>query len=282
MSQVTRKFKTPRSATFISTVLAAVLMSACSSSNDDNDETGLDTNNSDDINTSMPSETFDLVPEQRAVASVGTLYTDQDGNSLYTRFNDTPNTVTCTADCAQQWPPLTTTVTTQGISGNFDVITRDDGSSQWTLLGFPLHRFQGDAAAGDVNGNGVDNEWALARPIPITSADIDGDEALVALGSTLADSTGEVRLEQDNYTLYVFANDSAGVSNCNGGCATTWPPLYADTGAVADGDRYTLITREDGAQQWAYDGAALYYWQGDSAPGEFGGDQIPNWSIARP
>lgn len=279
MFKTKQLFDSSRSATFIGTVLTVAIMSACSSSNDDNDGINPDINNPGQG--SMPSPSVDLVPITRAVPSVGTIYTDRDGNSLYTRFGDAPDMITCTSDCAQQWPPSTTTITTTGISGNFDVIARDDGTSQWTLLGYPLYRYAGDSTAGDVSGDGVDNQWALARPIPVTSGDIDGNEALIALGSTSADG-GSTRLDRSNYTLYVFANDTEGVSTCNGGCATSWPPLYADIGALADGDRYTLITREDGSTQWAYDGKALYFWQGDTAAGEFGGEQVTNWSVARP
>lgn len=231
---------------------------------------------------SQPSESFDLVPMQRLDVNAGAIYTDSDGLTLYTSYIDEPGLITCVQDCAQQWPPLTTTFTTQGISGNFDVITREDGSSQWTLLGYPLYFFAGDAAPGDINGDGVNERWAIARPIPTTSGDIDGDEALIALGSTRADGISDSRSDKDGFTLYTFDNDSVGISTCTGGCATSWPPLYADVGAVADGERYTLITRDDGSRQWAYDGMALYYWQGDNAPGEFSGADVPDWQIARP
>lgn len=268
------------------------MISACSSSDDDEDPTALvpdeesselpQTGNPGDGTTSMPSPSFDLVPQVRTVASVGDIYTNDDGGALYTRFTDEPGVITCTLTCAQSWPPLTTSVTDEGISGNFDVIAREDGTSQWTLLGYPLYSFSGDAAPDDVSGDGVDNQWALARPIPTTSAAIDGEEALVASGTTRSDGTSNTRTDRNEFTLYVFANDTAGVSNCNDGCATSWPPLYADTGAVADGNRYSLITREDGTQQWAYDEQALYFWQGDTAAGEFSGQDVPNWSIAQP
>ncbi len=284
--------KSAQGRTFLTALVVLSMISACSSSDDDEDPTALvpdeesselpQTGNPGDGTTSMPSPSFDLVPQVRTVASVGDIYTNDDGGALYTRFTDEPGVITCTLTCAQSWPPLTTSVTDEGISGNFDVIAREDGTSQWTLLGYPLYSFSGDAAPDDVSGDGVDNQWALARPIPTTSAAIDGEEALVASGTTRSDGTSNTRTDRNEFTLYVFANDTAGVSNCNDGCATSWPPLYADTGAVADGNRYSLITREDGTQQWAYDEQALYFWQGDTAAGEFSGQDVPNWSIAQP
>lgn len=285
----TAHHKLARHATIYTAILMAGFLSACSLSGDPDSEAPEETigllppeGNPENGGGSMPSPTIDLVPETRSINAVGTIYTNDDGGALYTRYTDEPGVVTCTLDCAQTWPPHTTSVTEQGISGNFDVIPRDEGTSQWTLLGYPLYSFAGDAAPDDVNGDGVDNQWALARPIPVTSADIDGDEALVAAGTTRADGNSNTRQDRDNYTLYVFANDTEGASSCNGNCASSWPPLYADIGAVADGNRYTLITREDGTQQWAYDGKALYFWQGDNAAGEFNGADVPDWSVARP
>ena len=71
----------------------------------------------------------------------------------------------------------------------------------------------------------------------------------------------------DGKPLYTFARDSApGKSSCNGGCATAWPPLSAAADAADAGD-WTVITRDDGAKQWAYKGKPLYTFARDSAGG---------------
>ena len=49
-------------------------------------------------------------------------------------------------------------------------------------------------------------------------------------------------------TLYTFGKDTNGRSNCNGQCATNWPPLAVEANAKAMGD-YTIITRADGTRQ---------------------------------
>ncbi len=62
-------------------------------------------------------------------------------------------------------------------------------------------------------------------------------------------------------TLYTFDKDTAGngKSVCNGPCATSWPPLAATATDKVTGD-YTIVTRDDGAKQWAYKGKPLYLW----------------------
>ncbi|MFZ6046870.1 hypothetical protein ACFW0H_12180 [Pseudomonas sp. CR3202] len=95
-----------------------------------------------------------------------------------------------------------------------------------------------------------------------------------ALGKTLADSQG--------MTLYTFAKDSEGKSACNGPCAQNWPPLMAPASAEP-GNGYTVITRDDGSQQWAYQGKPLYTWIKDAKPGDTTGDGVNQvWQVAKP
>ena len=69
----------------------------------------------------------------------------------------------------------------------------------------------------------------------------------------------------DGKPLYTFARDvEPGKSVCNGGCATAWPPLAAAADAKADGD-WTVVTRDDGAKMWAYQGKPLYTFARDTA-----------------
>ena len=85
-------------------------------------------------------------------------------------------------------------------------------------------------------------------------------------------------------TLYVFDKDTAGSgkSVCNGPCMALWPVLAATAGDAPSGS-YTIITRDEGAKQWAYKGKPLYYWSGDKKPGDKTGDGYVNaWHIAKP
>jgi predicted lipoprotein with Yx(FWY)xxD motif len=49
-------------------------------------------------------------------------------------------------------------------SGDYAVITRDDGSMQWSYKGKPLHLWIKDQKPGDMTGDGVNNVWHTARP----------------------------------------------------------------------------------------------------------------------
>ncbi len=85
-------------------------------------------------------------------------------------------------------------------------------------------------------------------------------------------------------TLYTFDKDTAGSgkSVCNGPCAGLWPALTVAAGATASGD-WSVITRDDGARQWAYKGKPLYFWSKDQKPGDRSGDGFNKvWQLARP
>ena len=100
----------------------------------------------------------------------------------------------------------------------------------------------------------------------------------------IGDSTkGKVLTNASGMTLYTFDKDAAGKSACNGPCATNWPPLIAAASSKAEGD-YTVITRDDGTEQWAYKSRPLYAWHNDKAPGDITGDGFLNgaWHIAQP
>jgi predicted lipoprotein with Yx(FWY)xxD motif len=84
-------------------------------------------------------------------------------------------------------------------------------------------------------------------------------------------------------TLYTFDRDTAGSgkSECNGPCAVNWPPLLAAADAQPTSE-WTIVTRADGARQWAYKGKPLYLWAKDMKPGDRTGDNVNNvWRIAR-
>jgi predicted lipoprotein with Yx(FWY)xxD motif len=108
---------------------------------------------------------------------------------------------------------------------------------------------------------------AQTPPAPASVAD-------TAKGKTLVDAKG--------MTLYTFDKDTAGKSACNGPCAQNWPPLMATT--ASGPANWTVVTRDDGAKQWAFMGKPLYTWVKDSKPGDTTGDGVNNnvWHVAHP
>ena len=85
----------------------------------------------------------------------------------------------------------------------------------------------------------------------------------VARDGLLADAAGR--------TVYTFDKDTAGKSNCAGGCLAAWPMFVAKPGAKPQGD-FSLIEATGGQQQWTIKGKPLYYFAGDTQPGERSGD----------
>lgn len=96
-------------------------------------------------------------------------------------------------------------------------------------------------------------------------------------------------------TLYVFADDEEGVSNCTGACLEAWPPF---TTPIDDPqivrkvlDKVTgelgVITLADGTMQVTYNGQPLYHFAEDvgsgasswSTKGHGVGDK---WAVAKP
>ena len=86
-------------------------------------------------------------------------------------------------------------------------------------------------------------------------------------------------VDHKGMTLYTFDKDSGGKSMCNDDCAKNWPPMMAPAGATADG-KWSVIKRDDGTSQYAYDGKPLYTFVKDKAPGDMTGDKMKDvWHV---
>ena len=72
-------------------------------------------------------------------------------------------------------------------------------------------------------------------------------------------------------------------TKCTGTCSVTWPPFYADSIKVSPplkASDFMVFTRPDGEKQVAYRGWPLYYYTGDSKPGDVNGQNIGNiWYV---
>jgi len=97
---------------------------------------------------------------------------------------------------------------------------------------------------------------------------------------------GAMLVGPNGMTLYRFTKDSAGVSNCSGGCATVWPALtVTGTPTAGTGVTGTLATikRIDGSLQVTYNGWPLYYYAADQKAGDTNGQGVVNaWYVVAP
>lgn len=86
------------------------------------------------------------------------------GATLYTFDKDVAGSgkSACNDQCASNWPPLAAQASDSG-SGDWSIVTRDDGSRQWAFKGRPLYTFAKDAKAGDTTGDGKGNVWHVVK-----------------------------------------------------------------------------------------------------------------------
>jgi len=91
--------------------------------------------------------------------------TGPNGMTLYTFDKDTASSgkSVCNGPCAGNWPPLMASESDQA-SGDYTIITRDDGKKQWAFKGKPLYYWAKDSKPGDRSGDGFNKVWQLARP----------------------------------------------------------------------------------------------------------------------
>lgn len=100
-------------------------------------------------------------------SSLGSVLVDAKQLTLYGLTNDDSGTSTCVDACAMAWPPETVAGADlpSGLDpAIFSVVTRPDGTHQLKAGKWPLYRFAGDAAPGDVNGQGSGGVWFVVTP----------------------------------------------------------------------------------------------------------------------
>ena len=92
-------------------------------------------------------------------------------HTLYTFGADSANTSNCTtaSGCTGIWPPYTAPAGTSASSlgAGFGLITRSDGSLQYTYQNYPMYVYSGDSASGTANGQGITSyggTWDAAQP----------------------------------------------------------------------------------------------------------------------
>jgi predicted lipoprotein with Yx(FWY)xxD motif len=107
-----------------------------------------------------------------ATTDVGDIVVDSNGMALYMFMPDNASAPTCTADCAQAWPPLLGEATAgDGIDASLiSSAEHPESGTMVTYNGWPLYYFAGDSAPGDTNGQGQGGVWfvidASGEPIP--------------------------------------------------------------------------------------------------------------------
>lgn len=130
------------------------------------------------------------------------------------------------------------------------------------------------------NGSGYNSNQNY-QPTSTQSASTSSSEIL----TTKTDSSkGQYLADSKGMTVYIYDNDTQGVSNCYGSCATVWPPYISSTSDTSNFPaNVTLVKRTDGTMIYAYKGMPLYYYASDSKPGDTMGDGVGGiWHLVKP
>jgi predicted lipoprotein with Yx(FWY)xxD motif len=146
------------------------------------------------------------------------------------------------------------------------------------------------AACNDDDDNG-DDTTTTTEPAPEPPGDTaPGDDAeaqgTVEVTTSPDAELGEILVDGNGFVLYVFLDDTPGSSTCVDACASAWPPVPGDQieGDLGD-DAASLgtIRRPDGSAQASIGDRPLYYFSGDTAPGETNGQGLNNvWYVVGP
>ena len=116
----------------------------------------------------MASAAYAADPAKTMETSLGMVWTDQNGMSLYTFDKDTKGAMmsACTDKCIANWPPF---LAAAGAMADdewtlVDVVDTDGMTKKmWAYDGWPLYLWVKDTKPGDVTGDGVGDVWHVAK-----------------------------------------------------------------------------------------------------------------------
>ena len=258
-------------------LVAAALLSLAACSNTVDGEAG-GTASTTPAATSSVSAAGASISVKLAETSLGPILAGADGRTLYGFTNDLRGQTACFGTCAEAWPPVVVgpdwTVGPELDSGVFSTVDRGDGTNQLVAGKWPLYYYSGDAAPGDVAGQGSGRVWfavgadaLLVRDTPEASGQGDtAGDASIQLAET---SAGEVLVDANGQSLYAFTKDVDGTPTCADACADAWPPATTDADLVAgeglDRDVFFLVPALDEGQQLKAGIWPLYRFAGDEA-----------------
>lgn len=122
---------------------------------------------------------------------------------------------------------------------------------------------------------------ATATTTVAPSASATSSSSTGATGSTVAVASskhGPILVDGKGSSLYLFEADTSTKSTCAGACAVAWPPVLTSgapqAGKDAKGALLGTTKRSDGSTEVTYNGHPLYYYAGDTKPGDTNGEEL--------
>jgi predicted lipoprotein with Yx(FWY)xxD motif len=109
-------------------------------------------------------------------------------------------------------------------------------------------------------------------------------EATVAVEDS---DLGQIVVDAEGRTLYVFLADEGNESTCYDECEASWPPLTVEgdpaAGEGVDGSLLGTTERTDGSTQVTLDGHPLYYFAADETSDDINGQGVGEvWYVVSP
>lgn len=121
---------------------------------------------------------------------------------------------------------------------------------------------------------------------PGGGADDEPDEAAEAVVAVEDSELGQIVVDSEGRTLYVFLADETSESTCYDDCEANWPPLTVDGEPAGDGVDAALLgttERQDGSTQVTLDGHPLYHFAGDETADDVNGQGVGDvWYVVSP
>ena len=116
------------------------------------------------------------------------------------------------------------------------------------------------------------------------TAPANGGASSVATVSATNTSLGMILVDGNGRTLYLFEKDQPNQSACAGACVAAWPVDQSSgtpkAGSGATASLLGTIKRADGSTQVTYKSHPLYYYAGDSQPGQHNGQGVNAFGAA--
>ncbi len=104
---------------------------------------------------------FAASPGMTGDSSLGKVWVDANGMTLYTFDKDAAGVSNCYEQCAVNWPPYMAAADAMA-EGEWTIVDRTDGTKMWAYDGHPLYTWIKDTQPGDVTGDGVGTVWHAA------------------------------------------------------------------------------------------------------------------------
>ncbi|MCH6170245.1 peptidase inhibitor family I36 protein [Pseudonocardia alaniniphila] len=174
---------------------------------------------------------------------IGVYVTDSAGMTLYRSAADSTNPPqsTCDSDCAATFPPLvvgpSAKIYTAGVNASsVGYVQRSDGTYQVTINGSPMYYYWQDQQPGQINGQGVADNWSTVSPTGGSAAS--GRSSGGQSSGGQSSGSGSVDGRPNELTVYEGANFRGEFTELEGG--------FSNFATVDLNDKITSIANNTG------------------------------------